>query len=171
MARTRRQSRPANSASNCAWFTSISPSVTAGHHQPGPVPVEQLQPIRLSGAEDKDGPRERVLAQLVLHHRGQAVMALAEVDGLRRHHDPHPVRRKDHGPAAKARTIAAIRSADAPGSSRTATAPTTISGPVVSSAGGPPSGGATTIAANSTASRGAGNTSLPFRASVRQDDR
>jgi hypothetical protein len=30
MARTRRQSSPANSASNCAWFISISPSFTAG---------------------------------------------------------------------------------------------------------------------------------------------
>ncbi len=28
--RTRRQSRPANNASNCAWFISISPSFTAG---------------------------------------------------------------------------------------------------------------------------------------------
>lgn len=31
MARTRRQSNPANSASNCAWFNIISPSFTAGH--------------------------------------------------------------------------------------------------------------------------------------------
>lgn len=47
----------------------------------------------------------------------------------------------------------AIRSADAPGSSRTVTVPTTISGPVVSGGGRHPSGGATTIAANSTLAR------------------
>ncbi len=29
-----------------------------GHHQPGALPIQQLQPIRLPGAEDKDSARE-----------------------------------------------------------------------------------------------------------------
>ena len=71
--------------------------MVVGHHQTGAVPVEQLQAICLPRTEHEDRPGERVLAQLVLHHRGQAVVTLAEVDGLRRHHDPHAVRREDHG--------------------------------------------------------------------------
>ena len=54
-------------------------------------PIQQLQSIRLLGAENKDGSGERILVQLVLDHRGQAVIALAEVGGLGCHHDPHPV--------------------------------------------------------------------------------
>ncbi len=80
-------------------------------------------------------------------------------------------RRSNDGRAANARTIAAIRSADAPGSSQTVTASTMISGPVVPDKGAPPSSGAMTIAADASASCGAGKTSLPFRASVRHDDR
>ena len=58
-----------------------------GHRQPGAAPVEKLRTIRLPGAKDKNRPRERIFAQ---------------VDGLGRHRDPHPVRREDHGLARNA---------------------------------------------------------------------
>lgn len=74
-----------------------------GHHQTGCVLVKQLQTVRLSRSQHKDRPGERVPAQLVLHHRGQAVVTLAEVDGLRGNHEPNPVRREDHEQARIAR--------------------------------------------------------------------
>ena len=58
----------------------------------------------------------------------QLIMPLAEVDRLRRDHNPHPIRGEHHGLAARARTTDAIRSADAPVSKRIATAPAMISG-------------------------------------------
>jgi hypothetical protein len=94
MARTRRQSSPANSASNWAWFIAINPSFTAGqvkrmllqplvgHHQTGAVPIEQFQPIRLPGAEHEDRPRERILAQLVLHQRARLSWPLRKSMGF-----------------------------------------------------------------------------------------
>ena len=62
------------------------------------------------------------------YQRRQTVMTLPEVDGLCRDHDPNPVRREHHELAAKAHTIDAIRSAEAPDSRRITTAPVTISG-------------------------------------------
>src|SRR5690606_37352630 len=96
-----------------------------GHDQARAIPVEQLQPIGLPGTEHEDRASERVLVQRVLHHRCQAVVPLAEVDWLGRHHDPHPVGGKDHEAAISAWTTEAIRTAEAPGSSRMITEPTT----------------------------------------------
>ena len=62
-----------------------------GHHQTGAIPIQQLQTIRLPSPEHEDRSGELVLAQFVLHHRRETVVTLAEVDGLGRHHDPHPV--------------------------------------------------------------------------------
>ncbi|WP_244490096.1 hypothetical protein [Rhizobium sp. Root483D2] len=99
-------------------------------------------------------------------------MALAEIDRFGRHHDPHAIRWKNHVAAAKARAIAAIRAADAPSSRRTVTRPTIISArEICLAAGGSGVGISTTMAANSTASSGAGKTSLPCRANVRHDYR
>nr|ALU64433.1 putative IS66 family transposase, OrfB [Rhizobium leguminosarum bv. viciae] len=95
-------------------------------------------------------------------------MAFAEVDRLGRHHDPDAVRWKDHVGNAQARATAPIRAADAPSSKRIVTEPTTISGRLAFLIGGSETGGSTITAANSTASTGAGRTSLPCRAIVRQ---
>lgn len=105
-------------------------------------------------------PCKRVLAQLVLHQCRQTIMTFAEVHRLRRHHDPYPVRWKDHAEAENARATAAIRAADAPSSRRIVTAPTMISGRLTSLIGGSAAGVSITIAANSTASSGAGSTQL-----------
>src|SRR5690606_37665258 len=140
-----------------------------GHNETGAIPVEQLQPIRLLGAEHKDRAGERVLVQRVLHQRRQAVMTFAEVDRLGRHHDPQPVRGEDHAVAASARTTDAIRLAEAPGSSRMITDPTMISG-LADPAAVTSSTGATINVANSTGSSGGGSTSFPFLASVRHEE-
>src|SRR5690606_12675047 len=91
------------------------------HHQSRAVPVEQLQPIGFPRAEYEDGAGERIVAQLVLHDPSQAVMTFKEVDGLRRHHDPNPVRREDHVRACSAKTSSATRAADVAGSRRSMT--------------------------------------------------
>ena len=48
-----------------------------GHHQSGPVPEKDLQPIRPLGAEHEHRAGERILLQRRLHQRGQPVMAFA----------------------------------------------------------------------------------------------
>ncbi|WP_438668880.1 helix-turn-helix domain-containing protein [Pseudogemmobacter sonorensis] len=128
---------------------------------------------------------ERILAQHQRHQRGQPVMtfpdramgaigsSLMARDRFRRDHDPNPVRREDHAPTVSARATDAIRSAEAPASRRMATAPTTnsaLSATGRTTAGGGSSPGPSINVANSTGSSGAGRTSRPFRASVRQDD-
>lgn len=75
--------------------------------------------------------------------------------------------------AISAWTTEAIRAAEAPGSSRMVTEPTTTSGPADtagSAAASASSTGSTISVANSTASSGAGSTSFPFRARVRQEE-
>lgn len=109
--------------------------------------------------------RARLSADLMC---GQSVVTLTEIDRLGRQHDPNPVRGKDHVGPAQARATASIRAADAPSSKRIVTAPTMISGRLAFLKGGSATGGSTTTAANSTASSGAGRTSLPCRAVVRQ---
>src|SRR6056297_588757 len=131
------------------------------HHKAGAVPVEQLQRIRPLRAEHEDRPGEGLLAQFVLHQGRQPVVALAEVHRPGGDHDPHPVRREDHAETASARTIAAIRSAETPDSSRIVTDPMMISKLPDAGTASSGAGGATTIAANSISSSGAGNTSLP----------
>ncbi len=106
-----------------------------------------------------------VLAQPVLHYRGKAVVPLAEVDGLRRHHDPHPVRREDHEQARSASASSATRAAAVAASRRIVTGPminsidTVVA--VVATAKGDATGAANSAPITS------GTTSLPFQASVR----
>ena len=142
------------------------------HHQPGAVPVQELQPIRPPGPEHKHRACERLLAQLILHQRSQPVMPLSEVHRFRRHHDPHPVRRKDHDAPFRARTIPATRTAGAAPSSRTTTSPQIISSgasPACTVRSVNPS---TTIGANANSGAGkAGKTNFPWRACRRHSDR
>nr|BAA87790.1 tiorf165 [Agrobacterium tumefaciens] len=112
-----------------------------------------------------------IFAQLILDQCRQSIMTFTEVDRLGRDHDPYAVRRKDHAGTAQARAIAAMRAADAPSSRRMVTAPTMISGRLVLLISGSATGGSMTTAANSTGSSGAGRTSLPCRAIVRQVER
>ena len=96
-------------------------------------------------------------------------MTLAEVDGLRRHHDPHPVRREDHEQARSAIASSAIRAADVAAFSRTVTGPRIRSIEAIVATVATANGYATGAANSAPATSGA--SSLPFRAIVRQDDR
>src|SRR6516225_2823139 len=74
--------------------------------QTGPVPGQDLDPIRPLGPEHEEGAGERVLAQRLLHSCGQAVQTVAEIDRPARHHDAHSGRQRDH---ASSRTICSTR--------------------------------------------------------------
>jgi len=54
--------------------------------------MEQLEPLHCMGTEDKDGAGDRFLVKLALDQRRHAVVALAEVDGAGRQHDPRKAR-------------------------------------------------------------------------------
>ncbi|EEE35112.1 hypothetical protein RKLH11_2131 [Rhodobacteraceae bacterium KLH11] len=140
------------------------------HHQPGAVPIEQLQPVGALRAKDKHGSGERLLTQFILHQRCQPVMTLSEVHRLRRHHDPHPVRRKDHETPFRAWTISEIRLGDVAAPSRIATSPWTISSQSTGSDGAVGASGSITTGANS-APASSGTTNLPSRARRRHSDR
>jgi hypothetical protein len=61
------------------------------------------------GPEDIDSARERIGPELLLHHGGQSIHALAEP---RRHQDPHLAPRDDHASLQLCPTVAASLSAD-----------------------------------------------------------
>ena len=100
--------------------------------QPGPVPIDQLHPVGPLRPEHEHRARERVTAQRALHISHKPVVLAAEVHRLRRDHDPHPVRREDHGDAFSAETISANRTAGVPASSRTVTLSKTFQLPTMS---------------------------------------
>src|SRR6056297_1512131 len=147
-----------------------------GHHQSGPVPEQDLQPVGPLGAEHEHSAGERIFLQRRLHQSGQPVMAFPEVHGLRRHQDAHPVRRHDHVRHPTARTISAIRAAEVPASRRIVTSPTAISikgAPAVDVASGEASGcpsSHSTSGANPGGHSDAGRTSLPSLARRRHSE-
>lgn len=82
---------------------------------------------------------------------------------------PHPVRREDHRQARSATASSATRAAGVAASSRTVTGPMIRSIDAIVVAVATAIGDATGAANSAPAT--SGTTSLPFRASVRQDDR
>ena len=99
-----------------------------------------------------------------------ALDIIAEVDGLRRDHDPHPVRREDRDAVFSAETISASRQASVAASSRTVTLSRTTSRRAPLASATPLPSARTTSGANSTASSAAGRTRRPSRARRRQRD-
>jgi len=97
-----------------------------GHDETAAVPEQDLHPICALRSEDEDRPGERIFGQGRLHQGCQAIMPLAEVYRLRRHQDADPLGRHQHVGASRARTIAAIRSADVSGDSSIRVVPLTI---------------------------------------------
>lgn len=90
-------------------------------------------------------------------------------DGLRGHHDSHPDRREEHGRACKTMASSTTRAAGVAASRRTVTGPTIRSIDAVA-IGAEADRGEAMGAANS-APASSDTTSLPCRASIRQNDR
>ena len=107
----------------------------------------------------------RIKPQLLLRHRGQAIMPTAEIDGLRRHHDPNPGARPDHNASRSAAAICASRAAAISPGKRTVTPPISIM--MVAASGGsntadPPAESSSSIITGANAGvSNAGNVSFP----------
>ena len=163
--------------------------------KPGAVPIKQLQSIRPAGPEHKYGAplgecdaftcRQWLNGSLCnafftkaanpswplrksMHC--PAVHACMRERGLGRHHDPHPVRWKDHPAAFNARTISAIRAAGVAASNRSVTSPRITSKTSAKGAGSATGSWCTKIGANPKSSATAGKTNLPVRARRRHSD-
>ena len=110
-------------------------------HQTRAVEPQHLDPVASLGSEYVGHPRIRVQTQLVLHHRGQPVVALAEIHRFARHQDPLTGQRHHH--PASATAIAAIPAVSVTPSSRTVTPRPSITAEgaaSTSTAANPPSG-------------------------------
>ncbi len=115
--RARGESRAPPAAPKTAPRTTASPrlrsSASGRCHPPvawrtgtDPVPKHQLDPVRTLRAEHVDSAVKRICLHRLSDQRSQALGALSEVDGLRRHHDADRACRPDHELAFKASIIA-----------------------------------------------------------------
>src|SRR6266699_4468271 len=95
-------------------------------HDASAVPEDQLYPVGPLRAEHVDHAGERIGAHRLAHQRGQPLCSLAEVDRLRRHHNPDVPSRSDHECALSAPITASIARGFA-------SAPTRPSTPAISS--------------------------------------
>src|SRR5262252_8684503 len=96
--------------------------VVPQQHQSRPVPGHNLQTVCSLRTEDKNRSREWIMAELLAHQRGESVGAFAEIHGLRRDHDLHPRRSRDHVAALMARSTSRSHTGSTPTAART-TAP------------------------------------------------
>src|SRR2546430_12652816 len=87
----------------------------------GAVPEDQLYPVGPLRAEHVDHAGERIGAHRLAHQRGQPLCSLAEVDRLRRHHNPDVPGWPDHECALSARITASIARGFASAPTRTST--------------------------------------------------
>src|SRR5438132_93608 len=90
-------------------------------HDAGAVPEDQLYPVSPLRAEHVDHAGERIGAHRLAHQRGQPLCSLAEVDRLRRHHNPDVPGWPDHECALSARITASIARGFASAPTRTST--------------------------------------------------
>src|SRR5215204_1454006 len=141
-------------------------------HQPGPVPGQDLQAVRPLRAEDEDRAREWIVPELLLHQRGDAVGAFAEVHGLRRNQDLYACRSRDHVAAFTARSTSRSHAGSTPRAARTTAPPISmVITPGLSASRIPrPPRNSVTTGTNSGAAA-AGKLSRPLRAALRQADR
>src|SRR6516225_3709951 len=112
------------------------------------------------------------MVELLAHQRGESVGAATEIDRLRRNHDLHPCRSRDHVAALTARSTSSSHAGSTPTAART-TAPAISMAIVVelraiASAPGPAPRNSVTTGTKSGASL-AGST--PARAALRQTKR
>src|SRR5262249_49253446 len=96
-------------------------------HQPGPVPGQDLQPIRPLRPENEDRARERIVPQLLAYQRCKTVGTAPEAPRPRPQNHPHPGRNSDHAAPPAAPTPPDKVAGSTPGSTRTVAPPTTIS--------------------------------------------
>src|SRR5712691_3975596 len=90
-------------------------------HDAGAVPEDQFYPVSPLRAEHIDHAGERIGAHRLAHQRGQPLCSLAEVDRLRRHHNPDVPGWSDHECALSARITASIARGFASAPTRTST--------------------------------------------------
>src|SRR5271165_5307835 len=139
-------------------------------HQAGPIPRQDLEPVRPLRAEDEDRPRERILPKLLAHQGRETVGTAAEVHRLRGHQHAYSRRNRDHVAARTARRTSTSQPTSTPRSTRTTTPAISI---VIKAAAGFATAvfsGATTTGTNSAAAS-AGSASRPARAALRQTKR
>src|SRR5918996_1250626 len=103
----------------------VEPLVDQG--QPAAVPDQQLDAVGALGAEHEHRAAERVEPQLLLHHRGQTVHALPEVDRPARDEHHEAAARQDHVSAFTARRTLASSLPSTSGGTRTTAPPSTTS--------------------------------------------
>src|SRR6201987_536144 len=143
-------------------------------HQPGSVPNQNLQTVRSLRTEDKNRSRERIMAELLAHQRGETVGTSAEVHRLRRAHTLHPRRSRDHVAALTARSTSRSHAGSTPTAARTTAPPISmlivIELSVAASLRGPAPPSSVTTGTKSGASS-AGRLSTPARAALRHTKR
>src|SRR5215472_10537737 len=143
-------------------------------HQSGPVPGHNLQTVCSLRTEDKNRSRERIMAELLAHQRGETVGAFAEIHGLRRDHDLLPRRSRDHEAALTARSTSRSHTGSTPTAARTTAPPISMLIVVelraAASVPGPAPRSSVTTGTNRGASS-AGRLSTPLRAALRHTNR
>src|ERR1700757_1114441 len=144
------------------------------HHQSGSVPNQNLQTVRSLRTEDKNRSRERIMAELLAHQRSETVGTFAEVHRLRRDHNLHASRSRDHVAALTARSTSRSHAGSTPTAARTTAPPISmlivIELSVAASAAGPTPRSSVTTGTKSGASS-AGRLSTPARAALRHTKR
>ncbi len=155
-ARTRVHSMPLTSAASCAAVRRTVPSSIRGQRKPpcssrfakrqSPEPPElvegppnQLDSIRSLRPEHEHGARERIVLQILLHQRREAIHSFAEVDRPRRDEDPNGPARYHHRADRSAFTSATIVAGRVPAGTRNLAPLSSISmiSPAVAAALGP----------------------------------
>src|SRR6516162_7438012 len=143
-------------------------------HQSGPVPGQNLQAVRSLRTEDKNRSRERIMAELLAHQRGETVGTFAEVHRFRRDHDLHARRSRDHVAALTARNTSRSHVGSTPTAARTTAPPISMLIVVelraAASVPGPALRSSVTTGTKSGASS-AGRLSTPARAALRHTKR
>src|ERR1700751_4447090 len=144
------------------------------HHQSGSVPNQNLQTVRSLRTEDKNRSRERIIAELLAHQRGETVGTFAEGHRLRRDHKLHARRSRDHVAALTARSTSRSHAGSTPTAARTTDPPISMLIVVelraAASAAGPAPRSSVTTGTKSGASS-AGRLSTPARAALRHTKR
>src|SRR5215472_284679 len=141
-------------------------------HQPGPVPGQDLQTVRPLRAEDENRARERIMAELLLHQRGETVGTFAEIHRLRRHQDLDARRSPNHVAAFTARSTSRSHAGSALRATRTTAPPISMVIKLERSAPDiPPSPRNSVTTGTNSGAASAGKLSRPPRAALRQANR
>src|ERR1700680_1104058 len=139
-------------------------------HQSGSVPGQNLQTVPSLRTEDKNRSREGIMAELLAHQRDETVGTFAKIHWLRRDHDLHARRSRDHIAALTARSTSRSHTGSTPAATRTTAPPISMVIVVEFRVTASARRGSVTTGTNSGASS-AGRLSKPARAALRQPNR